>query len=43
MIYYILKLRKSEMTEEENYGYILRISEDDWEKQIFEIKNTIRQ
>ena len=24
--------------EEENYGYILRISQDDWEKQVFEIK-----
>ncbi len=28
------------MTEEENYGYILRISQDDWEKQVFEIKKS---
>lgn len=26
------------MTEGGNYGYILRISEDDWEKQVFEIE-----
>ncbi len=26
------------MKEEENYGYILRISEDKWVKQVFEIK-----
>ena len=26
------------MTEEENYGYILRIRQDDWEKQVFDIK-----
>ena len=26
------------MIEEENYGYILRISRDEWEKQVFEIK-----
>ncbi len=29
------------MTEEENYGYILRISQDDWEKQVFEIKKVL--
>ena len=29
------------MIQEENYGYILRISEDEWEKQVFEIKKVL--
>ena len=26
------------MSEEQNYGYILRISTDDWVKQVYELK-----